>query len=290
MDRKLWTEACAIAARHAHGDRAAREDLAQDLAVAALEDAGAARNPAAWLERIGRNAAIDRWRVEARRAELAPAVEPPSAPPDPEAALLGRERRGLVRRALAGLPRPQRRAALARFHAELPYAAVAAQVGAPAITARTRVHRALASLRARLGALRAMFFWPGAQMSALGVVFVAAASPGLTPPAGRSIDELSLTVNRPAHHFAHTRVIAAVSPLSATPQRPAPRKAAPAVDPVDDVPPPVQRMVFGDDLVDGTLQGPEGEIIRMMQPAPQPSLIEIRRHFVPEMVKSLEDF
>ena len=60
MDRKLWTEARAIAARHAHGDRVAGEDLAQDLALAVLEDAGAARNPAAWLERVGRNAAIDR--------------------------------------------------------------------------------------------------------------------------------------------------------------------------------------------------------------------------------------
>jgi RNA polymerase sigma-70 factor (ECF subfamily) len=291
MDRKLWTEARAIAARHAHGNRAAGEDLAQDLAVAALEDAGAARNPAAWLERVGRNAAIDRWRVEARRTALAPELDPPAAPVDPETALLGRERRGLVRRALAELPRPQRRAALARFHGDLPYEEVAARVGAAPITARTRVHRALASLRARLGALRAMFFVPGVQMSALGVVFVAAASPTLAPPPVRSIDELSLAASRPARHFAHTRLIAAGSPAPVTPQPPsAARKVAAPTDPVDDAPPPVQRMVFGDDLIDGTVQGPEGETIRMMLPLPEPSLIEIRRHFVPEMLKSLEDF
>ena len=48
MDRKLWTEARTIAARH---DPAARDDLAQDLAVAALERGGRLHNPAAWLER-----------------------------------------------------------------------------------------------------------------------------------------------------------------------------------------------------------------------------------------------
>ena len=130
-------------------------------AVAVLEKGGAVENSGAWLERVGRNAAIDRWRVQRRRDELAMEIDPPSSPIDPEAALLGRERRGLVRRALAELPRPQRRAALARFHAELPYEEVAVRVGAPAITARTRVHRALASLRARLAGLRALFFFPG---------------------------------------------------------------------------------------------------------------------------------
>ena len=102
MDRKLWIEAQAIAARHQRGNAVEGEDLAQDLAVAALEEAGAARHPAAWLERVGRNASIDRWRVEARRAELAPEIQPPAAPPDPETALLGRERRGMVRRVGGG--------------------------------------------------------------------------------------------------------------------------------------------------------------------------------------------
>jgi RNA polymerase sigma-70 factor (ECF subfamily) len=289
MDRKLWTEARAIAARHARGDRAEGEDLAQDLALAALEEAGAARNPAAWLERVGRNAAIARWRVAARRAELAPAIEPPTGPLDPEAALLGRERRGLVRRALAALPRPQRRAALARFHADLPYAAVAASVGAPPITARTRVHRALASLRARLGALRAMFFLPGVQMSALGVVLMAGAAPRLAPPAIPTLDEVSAVATRPGHHFARARVIAAGSHPAATPQPSVARRPAPPVEAADDAPPAVQRMVFGDDLVDGSVQGPDGEIIQMMPPVWHPSLIQIRTNFVPEMVKSLED-
>ena len=138
MDRKLWTEARAIAARR---DPRAADDLAQDLACAMLENGAQAQRPAAWMERVGRNAAIDRARVEQRRAELAPEIEPPAAPTDPETALLARERRGLVRRALALLPRPQRRAALLRFHGELPFQTVAARLGTPEVTARTRVQR-----------------------------------------------------------------------------------------------------------------------------------------------------
>ncbi len=162
MERTAWLEARRIAARQGQGGASdAGEDLAQDLAVAALEAGGEARRPGAWLERVGRNAVIDRWRVESRRVELAPQIEAPVALPDPEAALLGRERRGLVRRALAALPRPQRRAALARFHAELPFEEVAARLGTPPVTARTRVHRVLAVLRSKLGGLRAVFVLPG---------------------------------------------------------------------------------------------------------------------------------
>lgn len=290
MDGKLWSEAQAIAARHEPGRAAEGEDLAQDLAVAALERGGAVSRPAAWLERVGRNAAIDRWRVEARRAELAPEIEPPPAPPNPEAALLGRERRGLVRRALAALPRPQRRAALARFHADLPYDEVAARLGGPAITARTRVHRALVTLRARLGALRVMVLVPGVQLSALGVVFVAAVSPSLVPAPALTLDEMTLAAAPSGgRHFARTRVIAqSLVPVAAT-KRPSP-KIVTSPAPAPDDPPPPQRMVFGDDLVDGSVQGPDGEFIQMMPRIAEPSLIEIRQHFVPEMLKSLEDF
>jgi RNA polymerase sigma-70 factor, ECF subfamily len=290
MNRKLWTEAREIAVRHAR--YADGEDLAQDLAVAALEnDAAAARNLGAWLERVGRNAAIDRWRVQQRRDELASQIDPPVAPLDPEAALLCRERRGLVRQALAALPRPQRRAALARFHADLPYDEVAVRVGALTITARTRVHRALASLRLRLGGLGAMFVLPGVQMSALGLVFVAAAAPGLAPARVLSVDDVALATPAAGRHFARTRVIAAAprAPSAAPTRTPAPRIVVSPAPTAPDPPPPPQRMVFGDDLVDGNVLGPDGEIIRMMPPVEEPSLIEIRREFVPEMLKSLED-
>ncbi len=287
MNWKLWSEAREIAGRHGRGDG---DDLAQDLIVAVLERGAAAENPGAWLERVGRNAAIDRWRVQRRRDELASEIDLPASPIDPEAALLCRERRGLVRRALAALPRPQRRAALARFHADLPYEEVAVRVGAPAITARTRVHRALASLRARLGGLRALFVFPGVQMSALGLVFVAVAAPGLPPARTLSLDEISVAAPGAGRHFARTRVMAAASRApAAAPQRTPVPKIVVSPAPSTDDPPPPQRMVFGEDLVEGSVLGPDGEFVQMIPPVEEPSLIEIRRHFVPEMLKTLED-
>ena len=101
------------------------------------------------------------------------AIEPPAAPADPETVLLARERRGLVRRALALLPRSQRRAALLRFHGDLPFDSVAERLGTREVTARTRVHRALANLRSRLDGLRAMFVLPGAQTAVLGLTLIA---------------------------------------------------------------------------------------------------------------------
>jgi len=135
-----------------------------------------------------------------------------------------------------------------------------------------------------------MFVFPGAQMSALGLVFVAAAAPGLTPARALSIDEISTAAPRAGRHFARTRVMAAASrvPAPAPQSTPAP-KIVVSPGPPTDAPPPPQRMVFGEDLVEGSVVGPDGEIVRMMPPVKQPSLIEIRRQFVPEMLKTLED-
>jgi len=140
-------------------------------------------------------AVIDRARVEQRRAELAPEIEPPAPPADPETALLVRERRGLVRRALALLPRSQRRAALLRFHGELPFQTVAARLGTPEVTARTRVQRALTSLRERLGSLRALVLVPGGQAAVLAITVVAVQFP--TAPSPLAIAGEEITVQRP---------------------------------------------------------------------------------------------
>ena len=291
MNRTTWLEVQRIAARRERGGASdAGEDLAQDLAVAALEASGGARRPGAWLERVGRNAVIDRWRVESRRGELAPEIEPPVALPDPEAVLLGRERRGLVRRALAALPRPQRRAALARFHADLPFEEVAARLGTPPVTARTRVHRARAVLRSKLGGLRAIFVLPGAHATVLGLVLIAAEAPGLGPAHVRGDNPIAPEVTTPGRHFARTRVIAAESrPVAPSPSA---KPTASAKSPTQQSPaptPPPQVFVFDPDSVEGSIVGPDGEQIRVLQPVMHSSLIEIRRHFIAELVKTMED-
>jgi RNA polymerase sigma factor (sigma-70 family) len=279
MDRKLWTEARAIAARR---DPHAADDLAQDLACAMLENGACAERPAAWMERVGRNAAIDRARVEQRRAALAPEIDPPAAPADPETALLVRERRGLVRRALALLPRPQRRAALLRFHAELPFQTVAARLGTQEVTARTRVQRALSSLRERLGSLRAIFFVPGAQAAVLGLTVVATQLPASPSTLAIAGDDL-VTAEQPR---ARRVRLVAVPPAAAATETAPREESRPDVTTYS----PVQRFKFDDEEIVSDADGPGETRIWVVRPAPQPSLIEIREHFVPEMVKSLEEY
>jgi hypothetical protein len=46
---------------------------------------------------------------------------------------------------------------------------------------------------------------------------------------------------------------------------------------------------FEDDTVEGDLQRPDGELVSSQKKAEQSSLIEIRKDFIPEMLKSLED-
>src|SRR5262245_31062385 len=46
---------------------------------------------------------------------------------------------------------------------------------------------------------------------------------------------------------------------------------------------------FEDDMVEGDLQRPDGELVNSLGKTQHSSLIEIRRDFIPEMLKSLED-
>jgi hypothetical protein len=46
---------------------------------------------------------------------------------------------------------------------------------------------------------------------------------------------------------------------------------------------------FEDDMVEGDLQRPDGELVDSLRKVKHSSLIEIRRDFIPEMLKSLED-
>lgn len=46
---------------------------------------------------------------------------------------------------------------------------------------------------------------------------------------------------------------------------------------------------FDDDMVEGDLQRPDGEYVAIKRKAKHSSLIKIREHFIPEMLKSAED-
>jgi hypothetical protein len=46
---------------------------------------------------------------------------------------------------------------------------------------------------------------------------------------------------------------------------------------------------FDDDLVTGDLVRPDGELLSVRRRGRRASLIQIREHFIPEMLKSVED-
>ena len=63
----------------------------------------------------------------------------------------------------------------------------------------------------------------------------------------------------------------------------------PAAVTAQDAPPPETTYDFEDDLVTGDLVRPDGEQLIVRRRGRRASLIQIREHFIPEMLKSVED-
>lgn len=274
-----------------------REDLTHEALLRVLEHPPERENAGAWIQRICRNLHVDAWRAaeRARRIETDHPASP--AARDAEEEVLAREQRRVVRRALLSLPRAQRRALILRFYGGWSFDRIAERLGMRAATMRTRVHRALVALRTHVAALR-VWLMPGAlslkPALAVLIVFAAGGSPLI---ARRSVPSMPAAQPRAttAHAIApastlpaHRRAIAAdeVTPIPALPKRAgeAPVHAAAASSA-----PAVQRLTFEDDEVPGELQRPDGIGIEAVVRAQQPSLIELRRDFEPEIFKSFED-
>lgn len=158
---RLW----AVALRTT-GHREEAADALQDALVSALRRAGSFRGDAAvttWLHRIVVNACLDRLRRSGvRRADplpddlddrpdvAAPAGGPPGAAAgDPERRVLTAEVRDRVHDALRQLPEEQRTCLVLVDLEEWSVADVAARLGVPVGTVKSRCHRG----RARLAAL-----------------------------------------------------------------------------------------------------------------------------------------
>jgi hypothetical protein len=88
--------------------------------------------------------------------------------------------------------------------------------------------------------------------------------------------------------FGAFALAAAPSAVFAQAKAEAPAAAAPAGD--DNVQYKAKTVYdFEDDTVEGDLQRPDGELVSSQKKAEHSSLIEIRKDFIPEMLKSLED-
>ncbi|MCR9247685.1 MAG: RNA polymerase sigma factor [bacterium] len=131
------------------------EDVAQDTWAAALRTPpGSQHNLRGWLTRLVQNFARQHRRSDRRRQQREAAVA--NAEPLPSSAELAERadlHRHVVRHVLA-LPEPGRTVVLLYFFEGLPLRDIANRQGLPLETVRTRLKRAVASLRRTLGARR----------------------------------------------------------------------------------------------------------------------------------------
>ncbi len=111
-------------------------------------------SPMTWILTIARSKAIDLLRSRARRGEKHRALEAMASleepAPNPEAAIAQAERCAQVRAALASLPREQRVAIETTYFAGLSHSEVAAALGEPLGTVKSRIRLGLSSLRRAL--------------------------------------------------------------------------------------------------------------------------------------------
>lgn len=112
---------------------------------AGLEARGTAE---AYVRRSIVNASISRWRKQRRLVTVAEPASPSVA--DPSQGLADADHAWSL---CAGLPPQQRAAIVLRFYEDMSFAEIGRVLGCPESTARSHVHRALASLRTRLIAL-----------------------------------------------------------------------------------------------------------------------------------------
>ena len=134
------------------GSPHAGDDLVQDTLV---KVAGAWRrvrrdgNALGYARAVMFRTFASRWRVRRRRPAPVPLTADRAAEGDSYAAV---EARDALRRALRGLPRPQRAVLVLGYLADLPDEEIAEVLGRRPATVRSLRHRALQALRAQLAA------------------------------------------------------------------------------------------------------------------------------------------
>jgi RNA polymerase sigma-70 factor (ECF subfamily) len=155
-------------ARRVLGDRAEAEEVLTDVFLQAWRGAAgfdrSRGSVAGWLITLCRSRAIDRLRARGRReatlealAREGAAGAAAGAPGDPEAArgpgeaaeITARRRR--IAAALEGLSQPQRRAIELAYYGGLSQSEIAARLGEPLGTVKTRIQQGLMALRETLG-------------------------------------------------------------------------------------------------------------------------------------------
>jgi RNA polymerase sigma-70 factor (ECF subfamily) len=134
---------------HALGDRAAAEDLTQEVFLALyehLEELESAEHAKAWLLRVAANRSIDE--IRKRRYRRGPPLE--AAEPAAEGSQEDEVLRAQVRRMVARLPARARTMIILRYQEDLGLAEIARVLDLPVQTVKSRLHRSVNLLRERM--------------------------------------------------------------------------------------------------------------------------------------------
>jgi RNA polymerase sigma-70 factor (ECF subfamily) len=144
------------------GDRTVAEDITQEVFLKVHRAASSLdpdRDPLSWVTAITYNACRDHWRsMRHRVTRESVSIDgdptgqggPPAAGPDPEAAVLRRERERLVQQALTRLPEDLRAVVVLRDFQGMRHEEIAELVGASHTAVRKRYSRALTRLAKEL--------------------------------------------------------------------------------------------------------------------------------------------
>jgi RNA polymerase sigma-70 factor (ECF subfamily) len=142
-------------AYHITRDPESAKDIVADSFLAVVEQIGRSdpdRPFEPWFFRIVTNRAISATRWASRRLRLLALITPGSEPANPEATAVRNETQRALAQVIQSLP-PKERAALAlRYYLDLDERGIAAMLGWPIGTVKTRLHRGRARLRQRLEA------------------------------------------------------------------------------------------------------------------------------------------
>jgi RNA polymerase sigma-70 factor (ECF subfamily) len=144
LAHREWMRAIA---RSLVGDENAVDDVEQRTWLTVLRNRRPVVSVRGWLRHAVRSAAADEFRsASRRRAREEASARPESLPPTDHLAAQAEAQRA-VAAAVTGLPEPYRTTVLLRYFEELSLDEVAARMGVPLETVRTRLRRAHALLR-----------------------------------------------------------------------------------------------------------------------------------------------
>ena len=145
------------AALHFFRNRDWAEDISQDVFLdlyRSLDTIESTEHLRAWLRRNTLNRCIDRSRKKAHRLELPGLDSMEAGKEDRHRDFLALEQ---IRKQVAELPEEQRAIVILRYQEELLPAEIADTLALPVNTVKSRLHRALASLRSKLELRKGQF-------------------------------------------------------------------------------------------------------------------------------------